>query len=162
MATILLFFSPPGFYACPTPPVKAKCLQSDKRYAISDKPERGRAGRVGYAHRFLSTHPNQAELPHTKIRSHKGRGSLSFPRTQESRLLNHEEHEGHEFELRASFIRVFGVIRCSPLFLPVTYHFSLAFSARSRHNTAQRDTPDEAATNKLEPGVGQMNVVRPK
>jgi hypothetical protein len=40
--------------------------------------------------------------------------------------------------------------------------FFLAFSARTRHNTLQWNTPDEAATNELEPDVGRTDVVRSK
>ncbi len=41
-------------------------------------------------------------------------------------------------------------------------HFSLACSARIRHNPRQRNTPDEAVTNELEPCMGRTNVVGSK
>lgn len=49
-----------------------------------------------------------------------------------------------------------------PYFSPVTCHFLLVSRARVRHNTPQRDTPDEAVTNELEPYVGRTDVVRPQ
>jgi hypothetical protein len=41
-------------------------------------------------------------------------------------------------------------------------HFSLACFARTRHNTPQINTPDEAATNGLKADMGRIDVTRPK
>ncbi len=47
-------------------------------------------------------------------------------------------------------------------FVSVTCQFSLAGSASVRHNTLQRNTPDEAATNGLEPLADQIDVAKSK
>jgi len=48
--------------------------------------------------------------------------------------------------------------RLLPFLSPVPWHFSLACPARTAHNALQWSTPDEAATNELEPVVGRTDV----